>query len=175
MGQSCNASGACAPTANSENPARVFTNLQVMTRRDAFFNFDISNAGGNEFIGSGQLDGQGVPPNFFSDLHVRKAFNYCFDWAAYIAEAMQGEGTQSLDVMLPGEIGYRDTDPVYSHDPAKCRSEFQASSLKSTDGRSLWDTGFRLTLVTSADNLYRQAVAQILSRNISQINPKFVV
>ena len=175
VGETCDTSGACIPAANPANPARVYVGLPAVVRSDAFFNFNIDNTDGNEFIGSGQLDGHGVPPDFFNDLHVRRAFNYCFDWAAYIRDALRNEGVQSADVMLPGQIGYSVRDPQYTYDAAKCAAEFQASSLKSTDGQSLWDTGFQLSLVYSVGNSLRQVFSQILSKNISAINPKFVV
>ena len=37
-------------------------------------------SGDYTLIGSCKLDGNGIPPDFFSDVHVRKAFNYCFDF-----------------------------------------------------------------------------------------------
>ncbi|MDY6873715.1 MAG: hypothetical protein SVR81_07090, partial [Chloroflexota bacterium] len=33
----------------------------------------------NPYIGSNQLDGNGVPGTFFDDVHIRKAFAYAFD------------------------------------------------------------------------------------------------
>ena len=175
VGQTCDAAGACATVANPANPVRVFTGLQAANRTDVLFNFKIDTAGGNDFIGSGQLDGNGIPPDFFSDLHVRKAFNYCFDWSAYINGTLQGDAVQSYDVMLPGEIGYGDQDPHYYYDPEKCKAEFQAASLKSPDGKSLWDTGFRVTALYNSGNTIKQTIAQILSRDLSAVNPKFVV
>src|SRR5215216_2456884 len=32
------------------------------------------------YIGSGQLDGNGIPADFFGDIHIRKAFSYSFDF-----------------------------------------------------------------------------------------------
>ena len=74
--------------------------------------FQINNEGGNPYLGSGQLDGDGIPPDFFSDIHVRKAFNYCFDWEAFIAEVYQGEAVQNYGPFNAGLIGY---DPDAQH------------------------------------------------------------
>ena len=49
----------------------------------AQFNWQINVEGGNPYVGSGELDGNGIPPDFFSDIHVRKAFNYCFDFQTH--------------------------------------------------------------------------------------------
>ena len=36
------------------------------------------NPTGNPNIGSGKLDGNGIPPDFFADINVRKAFLHAF-------------------------------------------------------------------------------------------------
>jgi peptide/nickel transport system substrate-binding protein len=175
VGQTCDAGGSCVPAANSNGPLRLFKGLPISSRWDAVLNFHMDTTGGNDFIGSGQLDGNGIPPDFFSDVHVRKAFNYCFNWDAYIGGILGGEGEQSFDVMLPGEIGYSDQDPYYFYDAGRCQAEFQASSLKSSDGNSLWNTGFRFTVAYVKGNTQEQAVTQILSQNLKAVNPKFVM
>jgi peptide/nickel transport system substrate-binding protein len=38
---------------------------------------------GNPNIGSGKLDGNGIPPDFFSDIHVRRAFSHALDRKTY--------------------------------------------------------------------------------------------
>jgi peptide/nickel transport system substrate-binding protein len=77
--------------------------------------------------------------------------------------------------MLLGEIGDEANGAHYSYDPAKCESEFKASTWKSEDGKSLWETGFRLTVGYNAGNTARQSVAQIFRDNISAVNPLFKV
>jgi ABC-type transport system substrate-binding protein len=34
----------------------------------------------NPYLGSNKLDGNGIPSDFFQDVHIRRAFAYCFDW-----------------------------------------------------------------------------------------------
>jgi peptide/nickel transport system substrate-binding protein len=174
-GEVCDKTGACKPTDTPTQPLRAWKGLESIGRTDVFFNFKIDNTGGNSFIGSGKLDGNGIPPDFFNDLNIRQAFNYCFDWDSYIKDVQLGEGVQSFDVMLPGEIGYSDQDPHYTFDMDKCKAAFQASTLKAADGKSLWDTGFRLTITYNTGNTARQTVAQILGQNLNAVNPKFVV
>jgi peptide/nickel transport system substrate-binding protein len=172
VGETCAEVSLCAPSANASNPLRVFKNLPAGSRSDLFFNFNIS---GTAYIGSGLLDGAGIPSDFFTDVHVRRAFNYCFDWSTYLKQAQLGEGQQAIDVMLPGEIGYGDHDPHYTYDPTQCQAELRASSLKSAAGQSLWDTGFRLTIPYDTGNTQRQIIAQILARDLKAVNPKFVI
>jgi len=68
----------------------------------------------SEYIGSGALDGDGIPVDFFSDEHVRKAFCYAFDYDTYIAEAMSGQGVQRGSPVVDGLYGYWDGTPMYS-------------------------------------------------------------
>jgi len=175
VGETCPEVNLCSAAGGSGHPLRVIKNLPAASRWDVFFNFKINTAGGNGLVGSGQLDGNGIPPDFFNDAHVRRAFNDCFDWAAYLKQVQLGEGLQSFDVMLPGEIGYSDQDPHYAYDPNKCKSELQEAPLKSAGGQSLWDLGFHLTIPYDTGNPQRQAVAQILSQDLKAVNPKFVV
>ena len=65
-------------------PIQKVTGLDSTARTDFFFTFDINNEGGNNFIGSGALDGDGIPVNFFSDPNVRKGFAYCFNYDTYL-------------------------------------------------------------------------------------------
>ncbi len=141
-----------------------------------FFNFNIANTGGsNPYIGSAKLDGKGVPTDFFADPHIRKAFNYCFDWDTYDNDIFKGEAVQSYTLGLPGMPGADPNAAHYSYDAAKCQAEFQASTLKSADGKSVWDTGFRLQIGYNQGNTTRQIVAEILAANLVAVNPKFVV
>jgi peptide/nickel transport system substrate-binding protein len=174
VGATCDKAGKCTIDKADKQAVR-YVKQDGAARTDAFFNFKINTEGGNTFIGSGALDGNGVPPDFFSDVHVRKAFAYCFDWETYIRDVQQNEGTQAFDVVLHGEIGDNPKGAHYSYDAAKCADEFKASTWKSASGASLWDTGFRLTVGYNSGNTARQTVAQIFANNISQVNPKFKV
>ena len=191
VGERCDAATyACQPDAtNPTNPVRVFDKTHGVARTDAFFNFKINVTGGNNFIGSGKLDGNGIPANFFSDPNVRKAFAYCFDWDTYITDVEQGYGTQSTDMFLSGMIGDSPDSPHYTFDADKCTAAFKAS--KWTEGKddkgnatytpdpngkiSLWDTGFRFSIGFNTGNTARQSVGQIWQQAVSGINPKFVV
>ena len=175
VGEVCDAVGKCQPSSTPDQAGRVYKGLSNVSRTDAFLNFAINTDGGNSFIGSGQLDGDGIPPDFFADINVRKGFAYCFDWATFIKDAQNGEGAQSNNVMLPGMIGYEDNGAHYTYDPDKCKAAFTASTLKSKDGKSLMDTGFRMTIAYNTGNTARQTVAQIFQTDLSAVNPKFVV
>jgi peptide/nickel transport system substrate-binding protein len=165
----------CKPTNTPDQPLRVFSGLPTINHTDIFLNEKVNTTGGNPYIGSGKLDGNGIPPDFFSDIHIRKAFNYCFNWDQWIKDGFAGYGQQIPTLPLPGMPGYDANAPKYSYDADKCKAEFQASTLKSPDGKSVWDVGFRFQIAYNVGNIPRQTGAQILATNLVRLNPKFLV
>ena len=165
-------------------PLVVIKGLQNIARTDMFYSFEV-DAEDNAFIGSGQLDGKGIPPNFFSDPLVRKGFAYCFNYDTYLNNYLQGEGVRSVNVMLPGMLGYDETTPIYTYDPVKCKEMLEQSRWKkNADGAwmpdpagdvSLWEAGFRFTVIYDAGNVMRQVVTQILQDELAAVNEKFVI
>ncbi|MBN1955250.1 MAG: ABC transporter substrate-binding protein [Anaerolineae bacterium] len=155
---------------DEEAPLRLYVGQPTVSRTDAFFIFDINVEGGNPYVGSGELDGNGIPPDFFTDVHVRRAFNYCFDWEAFIADALAGEGVQNVGYLIPGMLGYEPDGPHYTYDPDMCAEELQLA----WDG-AVWENGFRFQIGYNTGNVTRQTVAQILQANLADIDPKFNV
>ena len=160
----------CAATENPDQPLRLFKGMPSTVRTDAMFVFDINTEGGNPYVGSGELDGNGIPADFFSDVHIRTAFNYCFDWEAYIADALAGEAVQNVGPLIPGMLGYDPNGPMYSYDQEKCTEELQ----QAWDGE-VWETGFRFQIGYNTGNVTRQTIAQILQTNFAAIDPKFQI
>ncbi len=172
VAQTCDASGNCQ-AANSNGTLRVYKGLPSLEETSIFFNENVNTTGGNATLGSGQLDGNGVPANFFSDIHIRNAFNDCFDWNTYIKDVWNGEAVQAFGPIIQGELGYDPNQPHFTFDLTKCASEFQASTLKSADGKSLWDTGFYMQYIYNTGNDQRKTAGQILSQDLLKVNPKF--
>lgn len=158
----------CALTDNPDAPLRLFKGHPSVVRTDAFFTFDINVEGGNPYVGSGELDGNGVPADFFSDEHVRKAFNYCFDWDAFIADALAGEAVQNVGYLIPGMMGYEPDGPHYTYDPDKCAEEMALA----WDGQ-VAENGFRMQIGYNTGNVTRQTIAQILQANFADIDPNY--
>jgi peptide/nickel transport system substrate-binding protein len=160
----------CAATDNPDGPLRLHIGAPGVSRTDAMFVFDIETEGGNALIGSGELDGNGIPPDFFTDIHVRKAFNYCFDWDIYIEDALVGEAVQNVGVLIPGMLGYNAAGSTYSFDLEKCQSEIE----EAWDG-AVAENGFRVQVAYNTGNVTRQTVAQILQSGFQQVDPKYSI
>jgi len=187
VGETCNWDPAaydyaCEVTDDSQ-PLRLTLGKPGLTRSDAFFNFAVANPdGSNTYLGSGELDGNGIPADFFADVHIRKAFNYCFDWDTYIADIFTGEAVQSKSLAVPGMPGYNETDPVYSFDMAKCEEEFKLADADKdgipagTDPEGdIWTVGFRMSGSYNQGNTTRQTIAELLSLNLNTVNELFIL
>ncbi len=176
-----NAYAPCEVT-DSSQPFKLYIGKPGIDRTDVFFNFDVANPDGtNPYLGSGKLDGNGVPSDFFSDPHIRKAMNYCFDWDTFVNDIYRGEATQSYTLALAGMPGYDLAAAHYSFDVAKCEEEFKLADVDKDaiaageDPDDVWDTGFRMQVGYNQGNTTRQAVAEILASGLTTVNEKFLV
>ncbi len=135
-----------------------------------FFNFDIPTVGNSDIVGSGKLDGKGIPSNFFLDKDVRLGFEYAFNWKAYIKDAWMGEAVQARGPIVNSVAYYNPDQAVYNMDLAKATEYFK----KAFNGE-LWKVGFKLTIEWNTGNSMRKTAASILKDNLMKINPKFQI
>ncbi len=130
--------------------------------------FDI--AAGSKYIGNGQLGEEGIPTNFFSDINVRKAFQYSFDWETYINDVFLGAALKPYGPMLVGFPTANPDNPQYHLDLQKAEEYFK----KAWDGQ-VWEKGFYFTVLYSSGSTHRQRALEILKANIEPLNPKFKI
>ena len=161
---------------DSTKPLRLLNMIDNFNNRtDVGFMFRVNTEGGNTYIGSGKLDGDGIPADFFSDAAVRRAFSYCFNYDVYLNDVLMGEGVRAPTLMLPGMSGYDENAPHFEYDIEKCREELKKSYWKSEDGRQLFDVGFRMSAVFNVGNTQRQTIAELLQAGLQEAGPQFVV
>ena len=132
------------------------------------FNMDI--ASNSSYIGSGALDGKGIPPNFFTDIDVRKGFCYAFDYETFIEDGWLGEAQQVGSPVCEGLPYFNPDASMYSHDLAKAEEHLRAAF-----GGQLWEKGFKFTMLYNTGNEVRKVACEILQENLYTINPKFQV
>jgi peptide/nickel transport system substrate-binding protein len=174
VGEECDyQTGACTPNAeHPDAPLRKWAQLPSVARTDVFLNFNVAapEGGTNPYIGSGQLDGNGVPADFFSDINVRKAFAQCFDYDTYIADALNGDGVRNNGPIILDMLGYNPDGPTYEYNVDEC-----AASLEAAWDGQLPTTGFRLQIAFNTGNTTRQTVAEILQTNLGSINELYQI
>ena len=142
------------PTGTSTNPA-------------IFFTVDIDMRG-NPDVGSGRLDGSGIPANFFSDVHVRRAFGYAFDFQTFLNDGYRGKATLARGMIPRGMLGFNPKQEYFTLNRDKAIAEF-----KEAFGGQVWERGFRLSILYNTGNVTRELGSRILKDVIESLNPKF--
>jgi peptide/nickel transport system substrate-binding protein len=136
---------------------------------DGFFVYDIQSGGSRNYIGSGDFDGEGIRPDFFSDDNVRKAFSHAFNYDQFILDAYGGSAIRRRGPIPEGVTGYSATSTIYDYNPTLAAAEMAAAFEGQLD-----DIGFKMTL--SYSNRIRQAFVERLAADIQALNPgKYVV
>jgi len=152
------------------NGVRVADKLpRLVTDPVLFFTFKI-NTEANPDVGSGKLDGDGIPPDFFTDPDLRKAFAYSFDYESLLRDTFKGTAKRAIGPIPPGIPGYDAEQPHYVHDLKKAEALFRKAW-----GGKVWEKGFKFTLTNNVGSENRIAACQILKKNVESLNPKFKI
>jgi peptide/nickel transport system substrate-binding protein len=146
----------------------IYKDLPQMQGDAFFFQFDISEE--STFVGSGQLDGNGIPRDFFTDKDVRLGFAYAFDFDTMIEDGLLGEAQRIASPVIDGLPYQNPAASQYSLDLALAEEHLRAAW-----GGEVWEKGFILTLAYNTGNLERKTACEILQANLFQINPLFQV
>lgn len=134
------------------------------------FTFHLSTSG-NPFIGSGRLDGDGIPPDFLSDEHVRRAFAHALDYDAISRDLYRGAALR-VDSFFPALLGPKASPTVAL--PRFDLKEAERELRHAWDGEA-WKRGFKLTLAYNNGNTVRQALSEMLKRNLESLNPRIAI
>ncbi len=127
------------------------------------------NAEGNANLGSGKLDGEGIPANFFSDIHVRRGFSYLFPYDIFIEKTAQGQAKRNPGPFPEPLYGYtEDPELYYQFDIEKAKEEFKLAW-----NGELWEKGCKFNIFYNEGNDVRKAVCDMLSTYAKIVNPKF--
>ncbi|MGN1058104.1 MAG: ABC transporter substrate-binding protein [Candidatus Avelusimicrobium sp.] len=148
----------------------LYDNLpRLRTDPVIFFTLDI-NMDANPDVGSGKLDGNGIPSDFFADRDLRQAFVYAFDYDAFLRESMEGRGEASFGPAPAGLVKYDKDFKRYGFDLKKAEEHF-----KKAWGGQVWKKGFKFTITYNTSGEMRQIASEILKRNVERLNPKFQI
>ena len=114
------------------------------------------------YIGTGHFP-DGIPTDFFNNTHIRKAFAYSFNSTQYGIESYHGEADYRKNFLAAGLYPdyYNDSVPGYTANLTAAKLELQAATFPGVTG-SVWDTGFRLTLVYNTGNDMRRIACEMI-------------
>ncbi|WP_374687651.1 ABC transporter substrate-binding protein [Promineifilum sp.] len=170
VGEICDSqTGECQP--NPDNPDGIFRkwiNRPGVNRTDLFPTFIIAQD--SPYVGSGQLDGNGIPLDFFNDLNVRKALATCFDYETYNQEVLLGQGVRNNGPIIKNMLGYNEEGSMYEYNPEEC-----AAYLEQAWDGALPETGFRFQIGFNTGNTTRQTIAEIVQAEFGAINELYQV
>ena len=124
---------------------------------------------GNPDIGSGKLDGKGIPPDFFADINVRKAFLHAMDRKTYREDVFNDLVIMPTSPNIEG-LPYHKDMPIYEFDLKK-----SADYMQKARGGKVWEKGFKMVITYNSGNAMREAAAVMLAENIMSLNPKFSI
>jgi peptide/nickel transport system substrate-binding protein len=131
------------------------------------FNQEI-NLINNPYVGSGQLDGNGIPTDFFRDKDVRKGFAYAFDYDTYIRDIVSGEGLRANSFMHSTISSFNPNQDSFGTNFPKSEDH-----LRRAFGGELWEKGFTLVLPHAPGNRLHRSSNELLKYALEQMNPKF--
>ena len=106
-----------------------------------------------------------IPTDFFHDPRIRQAFNYAFDYEAFLMGPLAGFGDFNPHYLPMGIFGHDADAPRYgAQDKAKAEALFREAGY--------WDNGFSVSVITEEANLFADA-ALVLKDSIEGLNPNF--
>lgn len=136
----------------------------------AAFNFDISTGRDNPLVGSGHLDGNGIPHDFFGDINVRRACTNAFAYDRFRNEGLGGRGRRAIGVIPSRLVPEAYTPELVAeapqYDVAAARRHWSRAH-----GGALMELGCQFEIVTLARNPERIRAAQILAEGLNSIAP----
>jgi peptide/nickel transport system substrate-binding protein len=149
---------------------RIVDDLSRLITDGVFMNLNINVAGGNPDVGSGRLDGAGIPPDFFADINVRRGIAQAFDYNTMIRDCWRGKASVGNGPIPKGLFGHPLSGKWWAYDPAKA-----AAAFREARGGAIWTTGFRFTVLWNTGNATRACMASVFKANIEALNPRFRV
>lgn len=128
------------PQVENMSGVTITKGLPVISVTSLHFNWNVKPD--SKYIGSEKLDGNGIPPDFFSDEHVRRAFAYVVNYDAVIKDVLRGLGSRVPADLPSSLLGYDPSLPMFEFSITKATEEFK----KAWNGE-VWKKGFKLTLL----------------------------
>lgn len=125
----------------------------------------------NPWLGSGRLDGQGIPPDFFADADVRRGFASAFDYDGYIRDGFHGGAIRARGpiplALLTGRLPPAQSRPYSLTEAAK--------ALRAARGGEIWANGFLLPMAYPEGDSERLQACRTLQAGLKSVSDKFRV
>ncbi len=124
----------------------------------------------NPWLGSGKLDGRGIPPDFLADVDVRRGLNLAFDYDRFIAEGYQGQAQRAIGPVPVGVWARHDRMPQ----PFASTETAKAAFMRAAGG-AVWVKGFRLPIAFTESRGDWRLACRVLKDRVESISPLFSI
>ncbi|MGC9771388.1 ABC transporter substrate-binding protein, partial [Fervidobacterium islandicum] len=148
----------------SNKDIQIFRNLPTLAVTVLLFNWSVNP--NSKFIGSGKFDGNGIPPDFFSDIYARKAVAAAINYDALIQEVLKGSGKRVPTALPQGLLGYDPSLPLYKFNLNDVKTYLQ----KAWNGQA-WQKGIKFSIAFNEGNTARQRVAEMIKMYMEMAAP----
>ncbi|HET6405938.1 MAG TPA: ABC transporter substrate-binding protein [Candidatus Thermoplasmatota archaeon] len=101
-------------------------------------------------------------PLFFSDINMRKAWTYAFDYETYYEDILNRHGRMLNGPLPEGIFGYDASIPQPKRDMTKAREFYQMTNHSN---------GFTITIFYNSGNTVREKTANLLATNLRELGP----
>ncbi len=166
--------------------------LPTLVTGGNFFNFNVSLESRYLYppfithLDYGVIDETGIPPDFFSDKFLRKAFSYCVNYTDFIEVAFLGESEYPATPAIYG-LPYRRPESWYAENQYYLNLTEAEYYFKLAWGGSgenpghdpamvtpgqVWTKGFKLPLCYNTGNVPRRTMAEDqIETHVESLNP----
>lgn len=143
---------------------QIIENIPTLSVVVVGFSWSVSS--NSKYIGSGKWDGNGMPPDFFSDINARKAVSYIINYDAVIRDVLKGYGIRIPSALPNTLLGFDPTLPLYKFNIAEARKALE----KAWDGKAI-KVGLKFTVAYNTGNMMRQRIAEMIKTYMEMIAP----
>lgn len=143
---------------------QIIENIPSMSVVVVGFSWSIPST--SKYIGSGKWDGNGIPPDFFSDYYARKAIAHVINYDAMLRDVLKGYGKRIPAALPDGLLGFDPSLPLFRFSLTEARKALE----QAWGGRVLRD-GAKITVGFNTGNLARQRIAEMIKMYLESIAP----
>ncbi len=143
---------------------QIIENIPTLSVTVLAFNWTVNTS--SKYIGSGKLDGNGINPEFFSDVYARKAVAAAINYDALIRDVLKGFGKRIPTALPEGLLGFDPSLPLY-----KFNVKTVQDNLKKAWNGQAWAKGFKFSVAYNQGNVARQRVAEMVKMYLEMAAP----
>jgi len=143
---------------------QIIENIPSLSVTVLAFNWSVNPS--SKYIGSGKLDGNGIPTDFFNDIYARKAVAAAINYDALIRDVLKGFGKRIPTALPEGLLGFDPSLPLYKFNI----KDVQDNLKKAWNGQA-WAKGFKFSVAYNQGNVARQRVAEMVKMYLEMAAP----